>query len=131
MADDSHENGTSNGDVPEIELIIKVSACAPHARPTIFVVEMLGQMAGGARREGGGGSRQVRTEEKDARSCPVLYGRGTTAVSCCSFLRERLTSLSLFPCFNFSRRDEPRDRENRPTRERPVGVARDRAQPRK
>ncbi|KAK1129573.1 hypothetical protein K0M31_019289 [Melipona bicolor] len=25
MADDSHENGTSNGDVPEIELIIKVS----------------------------------------------------------------------------------------------------------
>jgi len=26
MADDNHENGTSNGDVPEIELIIKVSA---------------------------------------------------------------------------------------------------------
>ncbi|KAF3428038.1 hypothetical protein E2986_08988 [Frieseomelitta varia] len=24
MADDSHENGTSNGDVPEIELIIKL-----------------------------------------------------------------------------------------------------------
>ena len=29
MADDNHENGTSNGDVPEIELIIKVSVpCA-------------------------------------------------------------------------------------------------------
>lgn len=25
MSDDHHENGTSNGDVPEIELIIKVS----------------------------------------------------------------------------------------------------------
>lgn len=25
MADDNHENGTTNGDVPEIELIIKVS----------------------------------------------------------------------------------------------------------
>ena len=34
MADDGHENGTSNGEVPEIELIIKVKSAKKKFDPT-------------------------------------------------------------------------------------------------
>lgn len=57
MADDNHENGTSNGDVPEIELIIKVSV--PHARSGIVIgVKWLAKWW-----EGRGGE-QMKTVEK-------------------------------------------------------------------
>lgn len=55
MADDSHENGTSNGDVPEIELIIKVST--PRAAPRIER-ELASETRGRKRGKDGGKRRR-------------------------------------------------------------------------
>lgn len=56
MADDNHENGTSNGDVPEIELIIKVSV----PRAVVSEIERPGGPRGfkGAGRRGRGRRRK-------------------------------------------------------------------------
>lgn len=73
MADDSHENGTSNGDVPEIELIIKVS------------LTRVEQSCGSTGRDRG-----------KRRSCRARYGRGRNGL----FLPFLLSSFSSFSeCF--------------------------------
>jgi len=59
MADDNHENGTSNGDVPEIELIIKVSV------PRAVEDRRASETDGSEHREEG-----RETKEKEA-VCPV------------------------------------------------------------
>lgn len=107
MADDSHENGTSNGDVPEIELIIKVSGTRALDDPRRDAWSN-----GGRGAEGGGQRRQVKTEEK-RRSCPV---RAVWAWNDRAFLLVPAGDpLRLLHFALFCSEAKPRDRENRPT----------------
>lgn len=88
MADDNHENGTSNGDVPEIELIIKVSV--PRA--------IENRRASETNRYIG---RERKTEEKGEAVVPCVYGRG--ASNWCPFAPAGNRGLGSPPCL--SRRD--------------------------
>lgn len=78
MADDSHENGTSNGDVPEIELIIKVSV--PRA-----VVDR-GASETDRYVDGGIGDRRGGRRGKKREAIVPCYGRGAVPDSCSSLL---------------------------------------------
>lgn len=100
MADDSHENGTSNGDVPEIELIIKVSV------PRAVVDRGASEIDRYVDR--GEGDREGKTRKKRRQSSRARYGRGAVPIPIrrcsCRRSKERYREPRLF----LSQQDAPR-----------------------